>query len=367
MSQAPFAASAHSSPLAQPFRIGSVTLPNRVVMAPLTRMRAFDARAVGELQLTHYTQRASAGLILVEATSVSPMGVGYPNTPGIWTEAQTAGWKRVVDAVHAQGGHICMQLWHVGRVSDPDVLDGRQPVAPSALAPAGNVSVLRPVRPYSVPRALETHELAGVVRDFAQAARNAKAAGFDFVELHAANGYLFDQFLRDGSNQRTDAYGGSIENRARLHFEVLDAIAESWPAERIGVHLNLMSSSHDVRDSDPVALFSHVAREIEARKLGFIFAREALVDGVLPIGQHVRKIFGGCLIANEGFTRESAEQVLREGAADAVAFGRAFMANPDLPERLFTSAPLNALNKALVHGVDGTGYNDYPRLQNSEV
>ena len=354
-----------SSLLAQPFRIGSVTLPNRVVMAPLTRMRAFDARAVGELQITHYAQRASAGLILTEATSVSPMGVGYPNTPGIWSEAQIAGWRRVVDAVHAKGGRICLQLWHVGRISDPELLDGRQPVAASAIAPEGEVKVLRPKRPYSVPRALETAEVAGVVRDFAQAARNAKAAGFDFVELHAANGYLFDQFLHDGSNQRTDQYGGSIENRARLHFEVLDAIAESWSAERIGVHLNLMSSSHDVRDSNPLALFSHVAREIEARKLGFIFSREALVNGVLPIGQHVRQIYSGCLIANEGFERDTAEQVLQAGAADAVAFGRAYMANPDLPERLAAGAPLNVLNQQLVYSPDATGYNDYPTLQTS--
>ena len=195
------------SELLTSFQIGNVTLPNRVLMSPLTRMRAFEARAVGDLQVEHYRQRASAGLIFTEATSVSAMGVGYPNTPGIWTEAQVAGWKRVTDAVHAAGGHMAVQLWHVGRISDPELLDGQLPVAPSAIAPEGHVSVLRPKRDYTVPRALETHEVAGIVQDFVQAARHAKTAGFDFIEVHAANGYLFDQFLHDGSNQPTSAVG----------------------------------------------------------------------------------------------------------------------------------------------------------------
>ena len=346
--------------LFKPFRIGPVTLPNRIVMAPLTRMRAFDGRAPSALQVTHYSQRASAGLILTEATSVSPMGVGYPNTPGIWTDAQVAGWTDVVNAVHAKGGHICMQLWHVGRISDPELLGGDLPVAPSAIAPAGEVKVLRPKRNYAVPRPLETGEIASVVQDFAQATRNAKTAGFDLVEVHAANGYLFDQFMHDGSNQRTDQYGGTIENRARLLMEVLDAMIEVWPAERIGVHLNLMSSSHDMQDSDPLALFTHVVQQLEARKIGFIFAREALVDGVLPIGQHVRKIYSSAYIANEGFTQESAEMVLAKNWADAVSFGRAYMANPDLPERFASGAALNALAQETIYSKDATGYNDYP-------
>ena len=321
-----------------PFQIGSVTLSNRIVLAPLTRMRAFENRAPGNLQVEYYRQRASAGLILTEATSVTPMGVGYPNTPGIWSAEQVAGWKRVTQAVHEEGGQIALQLWHVGRISDPELLDGQLPVAPSAIAAEGDVSVLRPKRPYTVPRALETEEISGIVQDFVQAARNAKEAGFDFIEVHAANGYLFDQFLHDGSNQRTDQYGGSIENRARFLMETIDALLEVWPAERIGVHLNLMSNAHSMNDSNPVALFTYVAEQIQTRKLGFIFSREELKDGVLPIGQHLRKVYQGTIIANDGFTAETAEHVLASGAADAVAFGRIYIANPDLPERFAAGA-----------------------------
>lgn len=346
-----------------PFHIGSVSLSNRVVMSPLTRMRAFQGRAPGDLQVEHYRQRAGAGLILTEATSVSPMGVGYPNTPGIWSAEQVAGWKRVTEAVHAAGGKIALQLWHVGRISDPELLDGQLPVAPSAIAAEGEVSVLHPKRAYAVPRALETAEIATIVQDFVQAARNAKAAGFDFIEVHAANGYLFDQFLHDGSNQRTDQYGGSIENRARFLLETLDALTQEWPAERIGVHLNPMSNTHSMHDSNPVALFTYVAEQIAARKLGFIFSREALKDGVLPIGQHMRKAFPGTYIANDSFTPEQAQAVLASGAADAVAFGRAFIANPDLPARLVQGAPLNALNPSTIYSPDATGYNDYPALE----
>ncbi|MEG3001181.1 MAG: alkene reductase [Comamonas sp.] len=349
--------------LQTPFHIGSVALSNRVVMAPLTRMRAFHGRAPGDLQVAHYRQRAGAGLILTEATSVTPMGVGYPNTPGIWSAEQVAGWKRVTEAVHAEGGKIALQLWHVGRISDPELLDGQLPVAPSAIAAEGEVNVLRPKRPYAVPRALETAEIAGIVQDFVQAARNAKAAGFDFIEVHAANGYLFDQFLHDGSNQRSDQYGGSIENRARFLLETLDALAQEWPAERIGVHLNPMSNTHSMRDSNPVALFTYVAEQIAARKLGFIFSREELKDGVLPIGQHMRKVFKGAFIANDGFSQQQAEAVLASGAADAVAFGRTFIANPDLPARFAQGAPLNALNPSTIYSADATGYNDYPALE----
>ncbi|MBQ0132918.1 MAG: alkene reductase [Comamonas sp.] len=353
------------SQLQKPFQIGSVTLSNRVVLAPLTRMRAFEGRAPGALQETYYRQRASAGLMLTEATSVSPMGVGYPNTPGIWSAEQVAGWKRVTDAVHAEGGKIAVQLWHVGRISDPELLDGQLPVAPSAIAAEGDVNVLRPKRPFCVPRALETEEVAGIVQDFVQAARNAKEAGFDFIEVHAANGYLFDQFLHDGSNQRTDQYGGSIENRARFLMETLDGLLQVWPAERIGVHLNPMSNTHSMSDSNPLALFTYVAEQIEARKLGFIFSREELKDGVLPIGQHMRKIYSGAFIANDGFTAEQAEAVIASGAADAVAFGRVYIANPDLPERLAQGAALNPLNVSTIYSADGTGYTDYPTLDSA--
>lgn len=349
--------------LQTPFHIGSVALSNRVVMAPLTRMRAFEGRVPGDMQVEYYRQRAGAGLILTEATSVTPMGVGYPNTPGIWSAEQVAGWKRVVDAVHAEGGHIALQLWHVGRISDPELLDGQLPVAPSAIAAEGDVNVLRPKRAYAVPRALETAEIAGIVQDFVQAARNARAAGFDFIEVHAANGYLFDQFLHDGSNQRTDQYGGSIENRARFLLETLDALAQEWPAERIGVHLNPMSNTHSMHDSNPVALFTYVAEQMAARKLGFLFSREELKDGVLPIGQHLRKAFPGTYIANDGFSQQDAEAVLSSGAADAVAFGRVYIANPDLAERFACGAGLNALNASTIYSADETGYTDYPALQ----
>ena len=350
------------SALQSEFRIGTITLPHRVLMAPLTRMRAFEERAPGALQATHYVQRASAGLIFTEATSVTPMGVGYPNTPGIWSQAQIAGWKQVTDAVHAAGGHMAVQLWHVGRISDPELLGGQQPVAPSAIAAEGDVSVLRPKRPYAVPRALETAEVQAIVQDFAQAARNAQSAGFDFVEIHAANGYLFDQFLHDGSNQRTDQYGGSIENRARFLLEAVDALLQIWPAERVGVHLNPMSNTHSMQDSNGLALFSYVAEQLNARQIGFIFSREALKDGVLPIGQHLRKIFQGTYIANDGFTAAQAEALVASGGADAVAFGRAFIANPDLPQRIFQGADWNALNASTIYSPDASGYNDYPTL-----
>ena len=336
-------------------------------MAPLTRMRAFEGRAPGGLQVEYYRQRAGAGLILTEATSVTPMGVGYPNTPGIWSAEQVAGWKRVVQAVHAEGGKIALQLWHVGRISDPELLDGQLPVAPSAIAAEGEVSVLRPKRPYAVPRALETAEIAGIVQDFVQAARNAKAAGFDFIEVHAANGYLFDQFLHEGSNQRTDPYGGSIENRARFLLETLDALLQEWPAARIGVHLNPMSNTHSMRDGNPQALFTYVAEQMQARGLGFLFSREELKDGVLPIGQHMRKVFKGTFIANDGFTQQQADAVLASGAADAVAFGRTFIANPDLPVRFAQDAALNALDASTIYSPDGSGYTDYPALDTATV
>ncbi|MTJ81391.1 MAG: alkene reductase [Telmatospirillum sp.] len=348
--------------LFDPVKIGALELPNRIVMAPLTRMRAFDRRIPGTLIEDHYVARASAGLILTEATAITPKAVGYPNTPGLWSEEQVAGWSRITAAVHKAGGRMVSQLWHVGRISDPVYLDGDLPVAPSALAPDGHVALIRPKKPYVVPRALETEEIPGIVADFRKAAENAKRAGFDGVELHAANGYLFDQFLHDGSNRRTDRYGGPIANRARFLLEALDAVLEVWPADRVGVHLNLMSNTHSMADSDPKALFSHVARELNARKLAFIFSREAEEDPshLSPV---VREIFKGAFIANDGFTRDSAQAALSEGRADAVAFGRLFIANSDLVERFRLGAPLNALNPDTIYSPDATGYNDYPVLE----
>jgi 2,4-dienoyl-CoA reductase-like NADH-dependent reductase (Old Yellow Enzyme family) len=267
-----------------------------------------------------------------------------------------------VSAVHAAGGKMVMQLWHVGRVSDPAYLNGEMPVAPSAIAPEGHVNVLRPKKAYEVPRALETHEIPMIVEDFRKAAANAKRAGFDGVEIHAANGYLFDQFLHDGSNKRTDQYGGSIENRARFLMEAVDALLTEWPADRVGVHLNLMSNTYSMSDTDPRAMFAYVAEQLDVRKLAFVFCRET-VESPDRIGLTVREKFSGVYIANDGIDQETAERLLAEGAADAVAFGRLYIANPDLVQRFQVGAPLNPLNVKTIYTDDRTGYTDYPVYQ----
>jgi 2,4-dienoyl-CoA reductase-like NADH-dependent reductase (Old Yellow Enzyme family) len=352
------------NPLFAPLQLGELNLPNRIVMAPLTRCRADVGRVPGALTAEYYAQRASAGLIVSEAVSVMPMGNGYPDTPGIWTDEQTQGWQRVTQAVHAGGGRIFVQLWHVGRISDPEILSGERPVAPSAVAAAGHVSLLRPKRPYTTPRALETGEIAGIVEAFRQAAANAKAAGFDGVELHGANGYLLDQFLQDRTNQRTDAYGGSIENRARLLLEVTDAAIAVWGAGRVGVHLAPRSDAHDMGDSAPRETFGHVARELGKRRIAFIFARESQASPRL--GPQLKVDFGGVFIANEGLSKADAERLIEAGEADAVAFGANFIANPDLPRRFLLDAPLNAPRPESFFGYGlpdfKVGYTDYPRL-----
>ncbi|HEX8605538.1 MAG TPA: alkene reductase [Pseudoduganella sp.] len=347
--------------LFDPITIGALTLKNRVVMAPLTRARATnEGRVPNTLMAEYYAQRASAGLILSEATSVTPQGVGYEHTPGIWSDEQVEGWKLVTAAVHAKGGKIFMQLWHVGRISDPSLLGGEAPVAPSAIAPKGHVSLLRPMRPYVVPRALETDEIAGVIAAYRKGAENAKKAGFDGVEIHGANGYLLDQFLQDSTNQRTDAYGGPIENRARLLLEVTDAAIDVWGADRVGMHLAPRRDSHDMGDSDPAGTFGYVARELGKRKIAFIFAREAV--GEDSLGPLLKKAFGGVYIANEQFSIESAQEALNNGTADAIAWGKDFISNPDLPERLRTGAPLNPLRAEVIYGLSAEGYTDYPAL-----
>ena len=259
-----------SDPLFQPLHAGAFTFPNRIVMAPLTRCRASEGRVPNAMMAEYYTQRSAFGFILTEATSISPMGVGYPNTPGIWSAEQVEGWKLVTKAVHDAGGQILLQLWHVGRVSDPVYLDGALPVAPSAIAPAGHVSLIRPMKEFVTPRALELEEIPGIIEDYRRAAENAKAAGFDGVEIHGANGYLLDQFLQNASNQRTDEYGGSIENRARLMLEVTDAVISVWGADRVGMHLAPRGDAHGVGDSDISSVFHHVARELGKRKIAFL-------------------------------------------------------------------------------------------------
>jgi 2,4-dienoyl-CoA reductase-like NADH-dependent reductase (Old Yellow Enzyme family) len=347
--------------LFDPITIGDLALPNRIIMAPLTRARAIGgARVPNELMAEYYVQRASAGLILSEATSVTPQGVGYADTPGIWSDEQVDGWKTVTSAVHKAGGRIFMQLWHVGRISDPELLDGAAPVAPSAIAAKGHVSLLRPERDYAVPRALATEEIAGVVAAFRKGAENAKLAGFDGVEIHGANGYLLDQFLQDGTNQRTDNYGGPVENRARLMLEVTDACIDVWGANRVGMHLAPRRDAHDMGDSDPAATFGYVARALKQRAIAFICAREAVGDDSL--GPLLKKEFGGVYIANEQMTRDSAEKLMSAGKADAVAFGKLFIANPDLPRRLQANAAFNPARPQLFYGAGAEGYTDYPAL-----
>ena len=344
--------------LFDPVTMGAVTLRNRIVMAPLTRSRAGDQRLPNALMAEYYAQRASAGLILSEATSVTPMGVGYEATPGIWSDAQVEGWSQVTRAVHERGGLIFLQLWHVGRISDPQLLDGALPVAPSAIAPAGHVSLLRPKRPYVTPRALETDEIAAIVEAYAEATRRARHAGFDGVEIHGANGYLIDQFLQDHSNRRSDRYGGSIENRARLLCEIADAVIGAWSADRVGLHLSPRGDSHDMGDSDPHALFTHVARQMGARGLAFLFLREHPgLDSLLPA---IRAAFGGPVIANERLTRDMAQSLLAEDRADAVSFGRDFIATPDLVERLRRDLPLNEQDPSTFYQGGEAGYTDYP-------
>jgi 2,4-dienoyl-CoA reductase-like NADH-dependent reductase (Old Yellow Enzyme family) len=308
----------------------------------------------------YYVQRASAGVIFSEATAVTPMGVGYPDTPGIWSPEQVEGWQQITRAVHDAGGRMLCQLWHVGRISHPYFLDGAQPVSASATAAEGHVRQMRPMAPYPTPRALAIEEIPGVVEAYRKGARNAMEAGFDGVELHGANGYLLDQFLQDASNKRTDAYGGSIENRARLMLEATDAVISVWGAGRVGMHLAPRGDSHSMRDSDPRATFGYVARELGKRKIAFICAREHAGAG--RIGPELKKAFGGVYIANEGFTRESAERIVAAGEADAVAFGKLFIANPDLPERFRAGAPLNAPDPETFYGGGAQGYTDYPFL-----
>lgn len=327
-------------------------------MAPLTRARAGEVRIPNDLMATYYGQRAGAGLILSEATSVTPMGVGYARTPGIWSDEQVEGWKKTTKAVHDKGGVIFMQLWHVGRISDPMFLNGETPVAPSAIKPAGHVSLVRPQKDYVTPRALETHEIPGIVEAYRKGAENAKKAGFDGVEIHAANGYLLDQFLQDGTNKRTDQYGGSIENRARLILEVTDAAISVFGADRVGVHLAPRGDSHDMKDSDPKATFGYLARELGKRKIAFIFTREYIADD--SISAVIKKEFGGVLIANEKFTKDSAEAAISSGHADAVSFGVPFISNPDLPKRFAENLPLNETNFGTLYAEGAEGYTDYP-------
>ncbi len=347
--------------LFDPLKIGDLTLPNRIIMAPLTRSRAGASRIPNTLMAEYYAQRASAGLIISEATSVTPMGVGYAETPGLWSDEQVQGWKLITSAVHKKGGRIFAQLWHVGRISAPMFLNGELPVSASAIQPKGHVSLVRPLQDYVTPRALETSELPGIVEAYRKAAMNAQMAGFDGVEVHGANGYLLDQFLQDSTNKRTDEYGGPIQNRARLLMEVTDGVASVFGPEYVGVHLAPRMDTHDMGDSDRLGTFSYVARELGERGIAFICAREHKAEDW--IGPKLKKAFGGVYIANEGFTKESAQAALDAGEADAVAWGKTFIANPDLVERFAKDAPLNAWDADTLYAGGVHGYTDYPTLE----
>lgn len=352
-----------------PFRLGAIEIPNRIIMAPLTRMRAGTGRVPTALMAEYYAQRAAAGLIITEATSVSQQGTGCPNAPGIYTDEQAAGWQKVTAAVHEVGGRIFLQLWHMGRISHPSFQpDGGFPVAPSAIAPrTGQVLTEIGMQPYVTPRALSKEELPGIVAQYASAAQRAKSAGFDGVEIHNANGYLLDQFLRDGTNQRNDEYGGSVRNRARLTLEVTNAVTHVWGADRVGIRFSPGGVFNDMHDSNPLETFSHVLHELNHFNLTYahliVSTDDDLKHGAVPVPLPVlRKEFHGPLIVANGFNRAMATQVLAEDLADAVAFGRLFIANPDLPKRFRLNAPLNPLDEARLYGGAEQGYTDYPAM-----
>jgi 2,4-dienoyl-CoA reductase-like NADH-dependent reductase (Old Yellow Enzyme family) len=351
--------------LFDPLKLGDLTLKNRIVMAPLTRARSGVERIPGPLVAEYYAQRASAGLIISEATSVTPLGVGYADTPGIWSEEQVEGWKLTTEAVHKAGGLIFLQLWHVGRISDPSFHGGEAPVAPSAIPAKGDVSLLRPKRPYPVPRPLTLDEIAEVVEAYRKGAENAKRAGFDGVELHGANGYLLDQFLQDKSNLRSDAYGGPIENRARLMLEAVDAAISVFGAARVGLHIAPRGDAHDMGDSDLAATFGYVARAMRERGIAFLMAREHVAPDRL--GPELKAAFGGVYIANEGLDLERAQALLAAGEADAVGFGKLFISNPDLPIRLKLAAPLNPWTLETFYSPGPEGYVDYPLLEQTDA
>ena len=346
--------------LFDPLKLGDIVLPNRIVMAPLTRLRGTEKHLPTELMPKYYAQRASAGLIVSEGIPIDPMGVGYPQVPGLWSEEQAELWKPVTRAVHAAGGRIFAQIWHVGRISDPIYLKGKSPVAPSAIAAAGTVSHLRPKKEFEAPRELAAVEIPEVVAAYMRGAIYAKAAGFDGVELHGANGYLLDQFLQSGSNYRTDKYGGSVENRARLMLEVTDAVAEVWGPGRVGMHLAPRGDVHGISDANPAETFGYVARELGKRKIAFLMAREYEAAGWL--GPRLKDEFGGVYIANEKFSFATANEVVERGDVDAVAFGKLWIANPDLVERFRREAELNEPQAATFYSHGAEGYLDYPAL-----
>ena len=354
--------------LFSPVQVGPYALANRVVMAPMTRNRAGPGNAPTGMNATYYAQRAGAGLIVTEGSQVSPHGLGYPGTPGIHSAAQIAGWRLVTDAVHARGGCIFLQLWHVGRISHPTLQPGGAlPVAPSAIRPDGKLWTGSGMLPFETPRALDSGEILGIVEAFRAAAANARDAGFDGVEIHAANGYLLDQFLRDKTNRRTDRYGGPVENRARLAIEVTEAVASVWGADRVGIRFSPTHPFNDMGDSNPAATFGHVVRRLSPLGLAYLHIVEPAPTDPIPAGPRpdvrlFRSLWRGPLIANRAYDRERGNALLAEGAADLVSFAALYLANPDLPQRLARGGPFNAPDRKTLYGGGETGYTDYPTL-----
>jgi N-ethylmaleimide reductase len=354
--------------LFQAYHLGPLTLKNRMVMSAMTRSRAVDGNVPSPLAPLYYSQRASAGLITTEGTPVSPQGVGYVRTPGIHTPEQVQGWRSVTDAVHEAGGLIFLQLWHVGRISHPDFQGGERPVAPSAIAAPGEVYTPAGPKPFVVPRALELREMPGIVEQFRRGAERAKEAGFDGVEIHGANGYLLDQFLRDGTNHRTDAYGGSVAQRARLPLEVAEAVASVWGPGLVGYKVSPHSTFNSMSDSDPEATFTFLARELSRLGLGYLAVAEAIrgnhaVPASRRVTARLRAAFPGTLVVNDGYDGVSGQEAIASGAADLVAFATSFLANPDLPRRFRQQAPLNVPDASTFYaGGEEKGYIDYPSL-----
>jgi len=357
------------NPLYTPFQLGEISLPNRLVMAPLTRGRASRDRVPNELMVDYYRQRASAGLIINEATIISEQAAGWVDSPGIYNAAQVQGWLKVTKAVHAEGGRIVLQLWHMGRASHPDFQpQGALPVAPSAIAIRGEIHTYEGQKPYPVPRAIETDEIAGLVEEYARATRLAREAGFDGVEIHAANGYLIDQFLRDCSNHRTDQYGGSVENRARFLLEVTRAVTNAWSPGRVGVRLSPTGAFNDMQDTAPEAVFGYAAEQLNAFGLAYLHASEPLPGHPLatnlpPVAPLLRRKFEGPFMLNGGYNAESGGEAIASGAADLISFGVPFLANPDLVERFRAGAALNAPDYATFYFGGAKGYTDYPTLE----
>lgn len=356
--------------LFNPVKVGPYTLANRIVMAPMTRSRAGAGFVPTDLAVKYYAQRASAGLIVTEATQISPQGIGYVHTPGIYTKEQVEGWRKVTRAVHQAGGRIFLQLWHVGRISNRTLQpDNQLPVGPSAIAPEGqSMAIDYSMVDYEAPRALETGEIAGIVADYRKAAENAKEAGFDGVEIHGANGYLIDQFLRDGTNQRTDQYGGSVENRARFLAEVTEAVVGVWGGERVGMRLSPNGAFNSMHDSNPRAIFGHAAKVLERFNLAYLHFVRATPSDDVPGGpidaDFFRPLFKNAIITAGGFTdKPQAEAALKSGNADLVAYATLFISNPDLPARLKQNAPLAQADRATFYGGDAKGYVDYPSLE----